>query len=647
MTNREVLRSFVRALRYIGPFRNRFLVKFGFLFIGFIAMLFLPFPLRILIDQVILDIPFAEQASRFPTFVQPFVALLEGASRGEILVAVLIAQASLLVLVGAWGISGKEKTEANGGLNNGWDIATKTENEANSGFSEIGGVLGWLDFRWTIKTTQLLNHHYRSQLFSRIQALPMTAFDDERIGDAVYRLMYDTTAIANTCYKILFTPVAAPIHILMIVAVMSETYGSNTPMVYAGLGMLLVAGTLTFPASILIRRFASRSRTTGATTTSSIEEGMSNMVVVQSLGGEKREHARFSRDSEASFRQFRYRQLAIYAAILAGVAAGSFLVIFFFRYVSEGIIEGRFSPGDYAVLASYFGVIAGSSIDIGTIWIDLQTEATGLQRVSELLDAPAETDRPDAITLPRIQRGVAVEAVDFAYEPGTPTLRGISFEAKVGEVTAFVGPAGAGKTTAVHLIPRFHVPDSGSVRVDGVDIAGVAMNTLREQIAFVFQETVLFDTTIEQNIRMGRPEASETEIRHAARIAGADEFIARLPEGYQTRLGHAGGKLSVGQRQRLSIARALVREAPILILDEPTSALDPETEQRLTEALREASRDRVVIVIAHRLSTVRDADQILFMEEGRIIEKGNHAELIRNPSGAYRHFVELQTRGVA
>ncbi len=172
------------------------------------------------------------------------------------------------------------------------------------------------------------------------------------------------------------------------------------------------------------------------------------------------------------------------------------------------------------------------------------------------------------------------------------------------------------------------------------------MDSLRKQIAMVFQETVLFDASVEENIRLGNRDASDEEVREAARIAGAHEFISALPQGDATRLGHAGGKLSVGQKQRISIARALVRNGPVLILDEPTSALDPETELHLTRALHEASRDRVVIVIAHRLSTVRDADQILFMEGGRISERGNHAELIRNPDGGYRRFVELQTHGI-
>jgi ABC-type multidrug transport system fused ATPase/permease subunit len=214
-------------------------------------------------------------------------------------------------------------------------------------------------------------------------------------------------------------------------------------------------------------------------------------------------------------------------------------------------------------------------------------------------------------------------------------------------VTALVGPAGAGKTSLAYLIPRFLSPTAGRVRLDGTDLEELALESLRAQISFVFQETVLFDDTVEGNIRLGREGASEVEVQRAAVLAGADEFIQRLPEGYRTRLGRSGGKLSVGQKQRLSIARALVRNAPILILDEPTSALDSDTEQRLVAALREASKTRLVLVIAHRLSTVRAADQICFLQEGRILERGTHDELMALEGGAYRRFVELQTLGAA
>jgi ABC-type multidrug transport system fused ATPase/permease subunit len=283
---------------------------------------------------------------------------------------------------------------------------------------------------------------------------------------------------------------------------------------------------------------------------------------------------------------------------------------------------------------------------MGALWISMQENAAGLNRVFWLMDLPSEQDSQSAVPLDRVRNAISVEHVSFGYERGQEVLQDVSFEAKRGTVTAFVGPAGAGKTTLAYMIPRFISPSQGRVLADGVDISQVTRGSLRSQIAFVFQETALFDTTIAENLRIGKPNASEEELVRATTTAGIYDFIRTLPEGFDTRLGRAGGKLSVGQKQRLSIARALVCDAPIMIFDEPTSALDPETEGRVARALQEASRDRIVIVIAHRLSTVRNAGQILFLDSGRILERGSHSALMSS-AGAYRHFVQLQTQGLA
>jgi ABC-type multidrug transport system fused ATPase/permease subunit len=262
-----------------------------------------------------------------------------------------------------------------------------------------------------------------------------------------------------------------------------------------------------------------------------------------------------------------------------------------------------------------------------------------------LMELPDETDRPGAIELGPIRDSIRVDDVRFEYEPGGAGLHGVSFEARRGTETAFDGPAGAGKTTLAYMIPRFLSPDSGRVLADGVDLATVSLPSLRAQISFVFQETALFDATVAENLRIGSPTASDERLREAVEIAGAAEFVEALPQGFETRLGRGGGKLSVGQKQRLAIARALVRDAAVLIFDEPTSALDADTERRVAEALHRIARDRIVIVIAHRLSTIRGADQILFLADGRVIDRGSHVELMSRPGSPYRRFVELQMQG--
>jgi ABC-type multidrug transport system fused ATPase/permease subunit len=644
----EALRVITRALRFVGPFRRKFAFKTLLLVLSIAPLLLLPWPIRIILDHVIGGIPLGEQVTPFPFFVQPLVEALAAASASpsEILAWAIGAQLVLLVLIGAMGTSFRETDEADAWLSSGQDTATRTENEANAGFSQVGGLFGLFDFRFTMGLTQAFNHHYRSRLFERIQTLPMTAFDDERIGDAVYRVMYDTPSITQTCYRLILTPIAAPLTILATVFVMWTVYGWS-PIIVSGVAAIPIALVCTLLLGGRIRSSAGQSRQAGATTTSTVEEGITNILAVQSLGGEGRERRRFDRDSAESFQKFRVFVLMRMLALGIGVALGSFVVVWLFFHVGEAIVDEKLTIGDFGVLLPYFVVILVASISLGSVWIRIQENAAGLHRVFFLMDLPAEEDPAGAHTLPEVREGLRVEHASFAYEDGTPALRDVSFEARIGQVTAFVGPAGAGKTTLAYLVPRFLEPTQGRVLLDDVDVANATRESLRSQISFVFQETVLFDATVEQNIRLGNPRASESEVRRAARIAGADEFIQRLPQGYATPLGRGGGKLSVGQKQRLSIARALVRSAPILILDEPTSALDPDTEQRLVAALREASRTRIVIVIAHRLSTVREADQILFIESGAIRERGRHAELLAREGGAYRRFVELQTLGAA
>ncbi len=640
MTSLEALR---RVLRYAAPFRARFAVKLAMLIASLLPMVLIPWPGKIVIDHVIEGIPVDPAA--YPFFIRPFTELLLGATPLGILGWTAVLQIALLLLVGAFGASAREQDQADAVLASGYDTQTRSENEANSGFSLSGGLFGWIDFRYTIRLTQDLNHFYRASLFERIHALPMTAFDDERIGDAVYRVMIDTPTITSATHRILLTPIGAPASIAIAAAAMAFTVANQPGLVFAALTMIPVAllASLPFAASMRSRSLASRAA--GSVTTSTAEEGLSQVLAVQSLGASQHQRDHFDRDSQSSFGAYRAVVRTSMAAFLLGFVPGSIVVGWAILHATDLVISGTMSRGDFLVIFSYFVQATIAAVTLGSLWFDLQAASAGLERVFFLMDQPSDCDTASARPLPALRRGVRFEAVDYRYRDGTIALQNVSFEARVGELTAVVGPAGSGKTTLAHLFARFLTPTGGSISFDDANARDCTIDSLRAGIAYVFQETFLFDGTIEDNLRLVAPDASEAQLHRALEQARASEFILRLPDGLRTRVGRGGSQLSVGQRQRLAIARALVRDAMILILDEPTSALDPDTEAALVQSLREAGRDRLVLVVAHRLSTIRAANQILFLEEGRLVEGGTHAELLARPGGAYRRFVEESHSG--
>ena len=337
----------------------------------------------------------------------------------------------------------------------------------------------------------------------------------------------------------------------------------------------------------------------------------------------------------------RYAILVIIVA--ASIIAGAFGIaaIYVTVLISDAIIEGSMSPGDFAVLIGvYWGIVVPAGY-FGALWIKLQ-ETVAAVRVFFFLDHPSEQDRLGGVPLDDIRRGVRLEGVGFAYPAGQPALRNIDLELRMGELVAIVGPTGAGKTTLAYLIPSLLTPTTGRVLIDGRDARELDIDSLRRHVTYVFQEHVLLSETIRENLLLANPEASQAQMMEALATAGCMDFINDLPDGIDTALGRSGDSLSVGQQQRLSIARGLVRDAKILILDEPTAALDPQTENALVASLRSAAESRLVIVIAHRLSTIRHADRIVFLEDGEILDLGSHDELMAKPGSAYRDFVELQ-----
>ena len=367
--------------------------------------------------------------------------------------------------------------------------------------------------------------------------------------------------------------------------------------------------------------------------------------IVKAFGAERREAAKFDRASWSLFRTNLKvtRVLALLPPLMEFL--GGVAIVGALWYGSREIARGQLTPGEFTSFVAALLLMYQPIKKLSRVNANLQQALAASERIFELLDTHTEVkERPGAPALPPFAGEITFKDVSFAYEDGhgRSTLRGVSFTVRAGQMVAIVGRSGAGKTTLVNLLPRFYDVTGGAILVDGRDIREVTLESLRAQIGMVTQETVLFDDTIAANIAYGTPGASMEQIEAAARAANAHDFVIAQPEGYKTTIGERGQRLSGGQKQRLAIARALLKNSPLLILDEATSALDNESERLVQEALATLMMNRTSFVIAHRLSTVRRADAIIVLDRGRIVEVGRHDELIARPNGSYAKLHQLQ-----
>ena len=482
----------------------------------------------------------------------------------------------------------------------------------------------------------------RDALFSHLLKLSPGFFETQRSGEVVSRLTADTTQI-----KAAFSSTAsiALRNVVMLIGTIVMMVLTSPKL--AGLSLLALP-LIVLPLVIYGRRVRSLSRLAQDTLADSAayaQERLAAIATVQSNvqeGNARRDFGEATATAFAAAAQRTFARAILTAAIIA-VSTGAIVLLLW--YGASEVISGNLSPGTLSQFLIYAILAASSLGQLSEVWGEVQLAAGAAERISELLDEKPIIAAPlHPLTLPVPSRGeLSLERVSFRYptRPDALALDDISFMVRTGETVAIVGPSGAGKTTIFALAQRFFDPQLGVIAVDGVDVKTVDPLLLRQRLAIVPQETVIFSGTVLDNIRFGKPEASSDEVLAAARAARVDEFAERLPKAYDTEVGERGVTLSGGQRQRIAIARAILRDAPILLLDEATSALDAESEAFIQQAIDKLTQNRTTLVIAHRLATVRNANRILVLENGRLIAEGKHAELI-NTSPLYARLAKLQ-----
>ena len=517
--------------------------------------------------------------------------------------------------------------------------------------------LGFLHYYYTW-IIQRINQRLRVTMVEKAEHLSLRYHSHARTGDAIYRVYQDSATIT----AIIDTAILDPINMIWKLALAFFILWLFNPV----LGLICILATVPMVVAVAwytprLQRLARLAREANSNLTSRIQEAFAAIRVIKANQVETAVMNRFDRDSNHALGaalRVRMEMILLWMIVLAIAGAA--------MYTADYLMAGWTVDAETTWLAGAITLVGFAVWNLGAFqqasgrsqeyfdwgrglinkWSLMQDMAVGLNRAYHLLDVQPEVNEPDDPgAVPRPINEVRYEGVRFAYETGRTVLDGVDLTARAGTVTSIVGATGSGKSTLMSLLLRLYDPVGGSVHINGVDVRDLGIDDLRGNIAIALQQNVLFAATVADNIGYASVGATRRDIEAATRVACADEFLREMAGGFDTELGERGGKLSTGQRQRLSIARAVVRDTPILILDEPTASLDAETEQRLLANLADWGRDRVVFLITHRLSTIRNADQIAFLEEGRIREVGNHDALMAIPDGRYRRFVTAETEG--
>ena len=503
----------------------------------------------------------------------------------------------------------------------------------------VGAISSYVEKYMTTSVSQWVAHDFRRTLYNHIQRLSLAEYDATRTGDLISRVTSDIEAVQDFISQALIGVLVDVLTLLGMIGVMLYINWRFT------LIALSVTPVLFFVVYTFTRRIKKASRAVRKKESellSVVQEVLSSMRVVKAFAREDYEQRRFeshSLENVETALQARGIKARLSPFVEVIVAVGTCLVLW---YGTRLALAGQLSAGILIVFLLYLGQMYKPMRDLSKMTDTVSRAAVGFERIQEVLQIESQVrDLPLARKAPRFRGKIEFEGVSFRYNEGNPVLNDISFKIEPGQVAALVGPSGTGKTTIIGLIPRFYDPDAGRIKIDGWDIRQFKMKSLRGQISFVLQDTLLFRAPVWENIAYGKPDASRREIIRAAEMANAHEFIEKMPEGYDSMIGERGVTLSGGQRQRIAIARALIRNTPILILDEPTSGLDAASENLVVEALDRLMKDRTTILIAHDLRTVQHADIIFVIRDSELVEQGRHEELMAR-DGVYADFYNLQ-----
>ena len=494
------------------------------------------------------------------------------------------------------------------------------------GIQLLWGIINWITNYLFVKVGLQALLKLRTDLYSYLQSLSLKYHDARRSSDSSFRVAYDSQSI-QTIYNKGFTNIFASIVTLIGTFVIMLRLDWQLTLVSLGIVPLVVGAIYLFAHRI--RRESTSIQEQESAVLAQAQEGLSSIRMVHAFGREEFEVRQFQQQARQSLQaNLRLTLTNVNSALVISTLMVVGTAVMYYIGTLH-VLSGTLTLGSLLVFSAYLLMLYQPLESLTyTTWA-MEGATAGAKRCFEVLDRQDDVvDSPGAVAISSAQGAIAFEAVNFGYAPDRCVLRNIDLRIDPNQIIGLAGGTGAGKSTLLSLVPRFYDPTAGSIRLDGCDIGQITKKSLRTQIAIVLQDTLLFSTTVRENIAYGRPDATEEEIIEAARRAQADEFIRQMPQGYGSLVGERGGHLSVGQRQRIGIARAFLKNAPILLLDEPTSALDPSTESAIMDTIKELMRGRTTLIATHRLATIHNLDQVIVLEHGRIVEQGRGPELV-------------------